>query len=105
MVNFNCDVCGEQKMLQNMHNRTRVQLSEKYHHVFGTSVNEGRVCKQCYNILSALQHDHNLVSRLREPIPTYTYTYLTFNYIIYICINYHCDVPLNYYSQVVHYHN
>jgi hypothetical protein len=85
-----------------MHNRTRVQLSEEYHHVFETSVNEGRVCKQCFTIIAILQQDHNLVSRSRKTLNTYTYYHLIFNYIIYICVNYYYGLPLNYFSQVVH---
>jgi tetratricopeptide (TPR) repeat protein len=80
----------------------KVSLNEEYYHVFGTSKDEGRVCKQCYNILSTLQHDCNLVSRLCESILTYIYIYLTFNYIIYIYINYCYDLLLNYFSQIVH---
>jgi hypothetical protein len=102
MINFNCNICDELKRLQDIHNKIKVPLNKEYHYVFETSKDEGRVCKQCYNILSALQYDRNLVSKLCEPIPTYTYIYLTFNYIIYICINYCCGLPLNYISQVVH---
>jgi hypothetical protein len=98
MVNFNCDICGKQKMLQNMHNRTKVQLSEEYYHVFGTSKDEGRVCKQCFTIIATLQQDHNLISRFHKTLSTYTYTYLISNNNIYICVNYHSNVPLNYFS-------
>jgi hypothetical protein len=41
-------------MLQNIHNKIKVQFSEKYHYVFETSKDEGRVCKQCFTIIATL---------------------------------------------------
>jgi hypothetical protein len=86
MVNSTCALCCEQKRSNDMHHKTNIVFNEQEKRVFATATNEGKMCKQCYNVLHRLKHDDILVSILETDVCINIYYYYIIILLYYISL-------------------